>query len=65
MVVEATTGLSLAALHQPGAAAALGRGSRVAVLLCGGNVDLDNLPWVNACRKCSEAVPPEEPLFDL
>jgi len=44
-VIEASAGAALAALFTPTLASLPAHVCKVGVILCGGNVDVDNLPW--------------------
>ncbi|MFK7960478.1 MAG: pyridoxal-phosphate dependent enzyme [Phycisphaerales bacterium] len=45
LVVEPSGAVGLAAAMEPAFTAAVPEGARVGIVLCGGNVDLDRLPW--------------------
>jgi threonine dehydratase len=46
LVIEPSAAVAVAALRTPGFAEAAGGARRVGVILSGGNVDLDRLPWM-------------------
>ena len=49
LVVEPSAAVSVAAVMNPGFRELVGPGSmRVGVVLCGGNLDLDHLPWITS-----------------